>query len=334
MRILVVGLGSMGKRRIRNLQRFGYDDIIGFDVRDDRRREAYRNYNVKIISSLTNVLKEKPDVMIISTPPDQHLKYANIAIKNNIDFFMEVNLLSEHVKRIIKNLSKKQIRASPSCTMRFHPIVKELKKLIDKKEIGEILTIHHHTGQFLPNWHPWEDYRDFFVSKRKTGGAKETLPVELVWLTYLFSEIKSVFGNVKKVSKLDVDIDDLYQVILEFKNNIFCTMTIDVISIPSFRETKILGERGAILCDFNKGDIRINKGKKWHKIKLKMGRVAKGYGGTTPPETLYEEEIHTFLNSLKIKKQYPYSLNDELKMLKILDAIEFSSKKGKKIFVN
>ena len=159
-------------------------------------------------------------------------------------------------------------------------------------------------------------------------------PVELVWLTYLFSEIKSVFGNVKKVSKLDADIDDLYQVIIEFKNNVFCTLTIDVISIPSFRETKILGERGTILCDFNKGDIRINKGKKWSKLKLKMGSVAKGYGETTPPETLYEEEIHAFLNSVKIKKGYPYSFDNELKMLKILDAIEFSSKKDKKIIVN
>src|SRR5437660_3651977 len=289
MKILVVGLGSMGKRRIRNLQKFGYSNIIGFDVRNDRRREACRNYKIKTISSLKDIMKEKPNVMIISTPPDLHLKYANIAIKNNIDFFTEVNLFSGHVKQIVKNLGKKPICAFPSCTMRFHPIVKELKKLINKKEIGKVLTIQHHTGQFLPNWHPWEDYRDFFVSKRKTGGAKETMPVELVWLTYLFSEIKSVFGNVKKVSKLDADINDLYQVIIEFKNNVFCTLTIDVISIPSFRETKILGERGTILCDFNKGDIRINKGKKWSKLKLKMGRVAKGYGETTPPETLYEE---------------------------------------------
>ena len=97
---------------------------------------------------------------------------------------------------------------------------------------------------------------------------------------------------------------------------------------------KIIGEKGTILCDFNKGDIRINKGKKWYNIKLRLGRVAKGYLGTTPPETLYEEEIHAFLNSIKIKKEYPYSFDDELKMLEILDAIEFSSKKGKKIIVN
>src|SRR5438094_5052342 len=117
MKILIVGLGSMGKRRIRNLQKFGYRDIVGFDIRDDRKREVYKNYKIKTISSLTDIIKEKPNVMIISTPPDLHLQYANIAIKNNINFFTEVNLLSGHVKQIVKNLGKKPIQAFPSCTM-------------------------------------------------------------------------------------------------------------------------------------------------------------------------------------------------------------------------
>lgn len=324
----------MGKRRIRNLLKLGYKNIVGFDTREDRRNETCKNYNVQTVSSLNYALAQKPDVMIISTPPDLHLKYANIAIKNNINFFMEVNLLSKHVKEIVRKIARKPIIASPSYTMRFHPIVKELKKLLAKKTIGKILAIHHHTGQFLPNWHPWEDYRDFFVSKRITGGARETVPVELVWLTYIFSEIKSVYGNVNKISRLDANIDDIYQILLEFKNNIHCTMVIDVVSIPPFRETKIIGEKGTILCDFNKGRIQINKGKKWKEVKLKMGKIAKGYKGNTPPETLYEEETRSFLDTIKLQKKYPYSLRDELKILRVLDAIEQSSKIGKKIILN
>ena len=323
----------MGKRRIRNLLKLGYSNILGFDTREDRRIEVYKNYGVQTVSTLYNALKQKPNVMIISTPPDLHLKYADIAIKKNIDFFMELNLLSKDVKKIIKKTTKKQIIAFPSCTMRFHPIVKELKKLVDKRTIGKILTIHHHTGQFLSNWHPWEDYRDFFASKRKTGGARETIPIELVWLTHIFSEIKSVYANIDKVSKLDADIDDVYQILLEFKNNILCNMMIDVISIPSFRETKIIGEKGSIICDFNSGTIKINKGKEWKEIKLKMGRIAKGYKGAIPPETVYEEEIKSFLDALNKRKNYPFTLISELNILKILDAAEISSKKGKKIIL-
>ncbi len=331
LKILVVGLGSMGKRRIRILLKLGFKDIIGFDMTSTRRKETQKIFPILITSSIKDALKHKPNVMIIATPPDYHLKYVQIAIKNNIDFFTEVNLISKHVKKIIQLTRKKSIICSPSFTMHFHPLIKELKKLIQKNTIGKILIIQHHSGQYLPNWHPWEDYRKFFVSKKITGGAREMVPVELIWLTYLFSEIQSVMANVQKISNLDTNIDDVYQVIMKFKSNIFCTLTIDVLSIPSFRETKIIGEKGTILCDFNEGILKILKGKKIKKISLKLGTVAKGYGGSTPPETLYEDELKTFLHSVKTRKKYFFSFNEELKILKVLDAIEQSGKRKQQI---
>lgn len=334
MQVLIIGLGSMGKRRIRNLHKLGYYNILGYDARKDRLNEASKKYGIQTFCKLSDALRKKPDIMIISTPPDLHLKYANIALKNNINFFMELNMFSKDLEVIIKKMKGKSIIGVPSCTLRFHPVVKELKKLLQKNVIGKILVIHHHTGQYLPDWHTWEDYRKFFVSKRETGGARETLPFELYWLTYLFSDLKSVYANIDKISKLDADIDDIYQVLLEFRNRTYCTLNIDVISIPSFRETKIIGEKGTILCDFNKGQLKINKGKDWKIIQLKMGKVAKGYVGTTPPETLYEEELQSFLDAVHKKKKYPRSLQDELKTLQILNAIETSHKRGKKIILN
>ena len=326
MKILVVGLGSMGKRRIRNLLKLGFKNIIGFDTTLSR-------FSITTTSSITSALKHKPNVMIVATPPDHHLKYVKIAIKNNIDFFTELNLISNHVEKIIQLTKNKSIICSPSFTMHFHPLVKELKKLIQKNVVGKILIIQHHSGQYLPNWHPWEDYRKFFVAKKITGGARELMPIELIWLTYIFNEIHSVSANVQKISKLDVDIDDVYQVLMKFKNNVSCTLTVDVLSIPSFRETKIIGEKGTILCDFNNGILKILKGKTMKVIPLKLGSVAKGYRGSTPPETLYEDEIKVFLHSVKNREKYFFSFNEELKILKILDAIEKSSKNKKQIML-
>ena len=65
-----------------------------------------------------------------------------------------------------------------------------------------------------------------------------------------------------------------------------------------------------------------------------MGTIAKGYVGSTPPETLYEDEMRTVLNAIIKKEKYPYSLNDELKILKIMDSIEHSDKMAKKIILN
>jgi predicted dehydrogenase len=330
LRILIVGLGSMGKRRIRNLLKLGQSDIIGFDTRKDRRNETTKKYHIKTFSRLDEAFEKKPGLMIISTPPDLHLKYAKVAIEKNVNFFTELNMFSKDIEQIIHKMRGKSIVGLPSCTLRFHPVVKKAKQLLDKNTIGNVLLIQQHIGQYLPNWHPWEDYRKFFVSKRETGGARELLPFELFWLTYLFSDIKSVYANIGKVSKLDADIDDFYQILIEFKNKIFCTLNIDVVSIPSFRETKIIGEKGTILCNFVEGTIKINRGKNWKELKLNMGSVAKGYVGSTPPEALYEDEMRAVLNAIKKEKKYPYSMNDELKTLKTMDIIEQSSKKGKK----
>jgi predicted dehydrogenase len=324
----------MGKRRIRNLHALGHKDVIGFDPRRDRRVESTKKYHVKTYSTIDEALKVKPDAMIISTPPDLHTKYANIAIKNNIHFFTEVNLFSNEIAVLMKKIKNKKIVGEPSCTMIFHPVIKQLKKILENKQVGKILLINHHFGHYLPDWHPWEDYRKFYVSRRKTGAAREIVPFELVWLRYLFPRIKTVYANITKISKLDVDIDDIYQILFELETKILCNITIDVITIPSVKETKIIGEKGTIICNYSSGEVRVNKGKEWIIFKMKMGKVAPGYKGNTAPESLYEEEIQSFIDAIKKKKKYPHTLQDELEILETLDYIENSSKEGRKIFLN
>ncbi len=323
----------MGKRRIRNLLKLRHKDIIGFDPRLDRRKETMSKYKINTVSTIEEGLKQKPSIMIISTPPNLHYPYAQIAIKENIHFFTEVNMSSVEIKKIIQKLKHKSIVGVPSCTTLYNPIVKELHKIIKNKSIGTIFTVYHHFGHYLPNWHPWENYRDFYVSKKETGAAREVVPFELVWMTSLFSEIRSVYGHIKKISKLRTNIDDIYEVIIEFKNGVQCILVIDVFSTPAFSETKIIGERGTILCDHNTGIIKLHNGTKWKVKQLKMGMIAKAYKGNTGTETIYEEEIQTFIDAVTKKKKYPHSFKDELKLLKILDSIELSNKKGKKIFI-
>jgi len=321
----------MGKRRIRNLLKLGYCDIIGFDPRNDRRKESKKKYNIHSVSTIEEGLEHKPNVMIISTPPDLHYTYAKIAIKNNIHFFTEVNLSSKDTKKIIQKLKNKSIIGVPSCTTLYNPVFIELKKLIRKKSLGKIFTMYHHFGHFLPNWHPWEDYKEFYVSKKETGAAREVVPFELIWITTLFSEIKSIFGQNTKISKLKTNIDDIYEVFIEFQNGIHGILVIDVLSSPSFSETKIIGEKGVILCDHNTGIIKLNNEGKWKTRQVQMGKIAKGYKGNTATELQYEEEIKSFLKMVLKKGKYPFTFNDELKILKILDTIELSNKQKKKI---
>jgi predicted dehydrogenase len=87
MKFLVIGLGSMGKRRIRNLQYLGEKDIIGYDIRDERREECKQKYRIKTFNDIDKAMDQNPDVLIISTPPNHHIEYEFLAAKNNKHFF-------------------------------------------------------------------------------------------------------------------------------------------------------------------------------------------------------------------------------------------------------
>lgn len=333
LKFLIIGLGSMGKRRIRNLQKLRYNNIIGFDKRIDRQKEAEKLYGIKTFSNIQDALVEKPNMMIISTPPNLHLDYVNLALLHEIDFFTELNLLYDDVKEIVRKLKKQKNIGCPSFTMQNHPIIKKLKQLIKIKSIGNILLVNHHTGHYLPTWHPWEKLDDFFVSQKDTGGAKELMAADLVWILHIFPKVNIVTGNVKKISNLKIKSDDVYQASLELSNGIFCNLLIDVITFPSTKITEIIGEKGTIVCDFTSGKITIKKKDFLKEISVKMGYVAKGYTGITPPETLYEDEMSAFINTVTNKKKYPYSFKEELDLLLVIKSIENSSRLRKKISV-
>lgn len=325
MKFLIVGLGSMGKRRIRNLKEIGINEIIGFDTNLERGKEVSEKYNISTFSNFDNVLKEKPNVMVISTPPDLHMEYAKIAIENKMHFFTEASVVTENMEMVIKKLEKTNLIGLPSCTMRYHPIVKTIFNLLTSNKIGKPLAFQYHSGQYLPDWHPWEDYRTFYVSKKNTGACREIVPFELIWLTNIFGDLNSVFGIKGKISKLDTEIDDIYNVLLEFKNGIQGSMTVDVISRFPYRQIKILGEDGIIFADWYEREVKYYNNKKWIKINIDDGKPEENYIHGEKP---YIEEMSGFIKSIKMEIKQPYTFKDDLKILKILNSIEKSSRSG------
>jgi len=327
LKFLVVGLGSMGKRRIRNLQYLKAGEIIGFDLREGRRREAEEKYNVKTFGGFEEALSENPDAVIISTPPDLHIKYALIAAQNDIHFFTEASVVSDGMDELIRLIRNKKIVAAPSCTMRFHPAIRKIKELVNSELIGKSLVFTYHSGQYLPDWHPWEDYRKFYVARRATGAAREIVPFELVWLTWVFGSVDTVSCMKGKVSDLDVDIDDVYQVLLKFREGILGHLLVDVVARAPTRVFRLLGSRGTIEWDWNRKVVRVYDAEKkaWEDYPVDEGKPEKGY---IVGEGMYIEEMRAFLTAIKGGKKYPYTFEEDRKILHLLCTAEKSSDTG------
>lgn len=330
MKFLVVGLGSMGKRRIRNLQFLKAGEIIGFDVRKDRQRAAKKKYKIQTFGNFKQAMTENPDALIISTPPDLHMKYAIIAAQKNKHFFTEAGVVDEGVDELMSLCKRKKIVAAPSCTMRFHPSVRKIKELAEVGAIGKPLAFTYHSGQYLPDWHPWEDYRKFYVGRKKTGAAREIVPFELVWLTWIFGGIGRISCFKGRVSGLDVKIDDVYQIILKFKSGMLGHMLIDVVARAPHRVFRVMGEEGVIAWDWSKKKVEVftAKDKRWREYPADEGKPEKGY---LIGEKMYVDEMDYFLKAIMGEKKYPYTFEEDKKILNLLYAAERSSERGKHI---
>lgn len=331
LKFLIIGLGSMGKRRIRNLHFHGQRQIIGYDVRPDRRREAKEKYGIKIIEKFKNLSPQDFDVMIISTSPEAHGDYIRLALRYKKHFFVEHPTSDDGYDDIFKKRGN-TIKA-PSCTLRFYRPIKMIKDILEKGKIGKILAFQYHLGQYLPDWHPYEDYRQVYFSKKVTGACREMLPFELIWLNWLTeSTVKEISGSISRVSDLDMDADDIILANLKYKNGIVGNVIIDVISRKPFRTLRVLGSQGVL--DWERFDSVIKlydaKWRKTENIAVPKGHPEKGY---INEEEMYNDEIRAFLRAIDGQEKYPHTFADNLGLLKTLYAMEKSHRTGKKVLL-
>jgi len=332
LKFLIVGLGSMGKRRIRNLLFNGEHQIIGYDILPQRMQEAKAKYGIEIVRDLKKLSVEDFDAIIISTPPNKHGDYIRLALKNKKHFFVEHPISDDGYKDILKNNDSNIIKA-PSCTFRYHTPMKMMKKILDDGKIGKILAFQYHMGQYLPDWHPWEDYRQVYFSQKATSACREMLPFELIWLNWLMkSEVAEVSGYISKISDLDMRADDIILANLKYKNGIFGNVIIDVVSRKPFRTLRVLGSNGVL--EWEKFDWTIKlfdvKSKKTKNIVVPKGHPETGY---LNEEEMYNDEIKMFLGAIRGKKTYPHTFAENHYLLKTLYSLEESSRTGKKIFL-
>ncbi len=132
--ILVIGLGSMGKRRVRNLQALGIKNIIGLDKRQDRREETEKNYQINTVGSYDEAIANyKFDAFVISLPPAIHHIYMKKAIELGIPAFIEAsvvdtdfeNWLDDKKEHVLFRLYSKFLHQRPSLGYLFCNLYQE-----------------------------------------------------------------------------------------------------------------------------------------------------------------------------------------------------------------
>jgi predicted dehydrogenase len=269
---------------------------------------------------------------VISTPPDHHHEYALTAARRGLHFFTEASVVPGETAELIEAVGDQDLVAAPSCTLRFHPGIELMRRRIADGAIGRPLAVTHHVGQHLADWHPWEDYRTFYVGRRETGAAREIVPFELNWMTYLFGRVVAIEGTAGKLSSLEVDIDDLYAAVVHFASGVRATLVIEVISRPAIRCARVIGEDGTLIWDFGARHVR-----EWIQTEHRWDEHSdpppvQGPGGEWVAENMYIEEMRGFITAIEQgRHHYPFSLKEDEHLLSALAALEQASAEGRRV---
>ncbi len=240
-RILVCGLGSMGKRRIRILKsHFPKLELLGVDTSEERQKEVSDVFGITTANNFYTALKQfSPDAVLICSSPLTHADFVLHSLDNNIHTFSEINLTTDRYEKIINLAKKNNVVAFLSSTTLYK---KEMDWIIQKVKHRTKINYRYHVGQYLPDWHPWESYSDFFVAKKETNALREIMAIEFPWILEAFGPVidhKAING---KISKLDFGYPDTCHIMFRHESGTMGTLTIDCVSIKATRQLEVYSD--------------------------------------------------------------------------------------------
>jgi predicted dehydrogenase len=324
MNIVVIGLGSMGRRRIRLIKQYnGSYKIIGVDLNKERRIASESEFGIETIHSLEEAIKNNNlDSAIICTSPLSHSKLIKLCLENNLNVFTELNLVADGYDENIQLAEEKNRVLFLSSTFLHRAEIKQINKLIEMQD--EKLNYIYHIGQYLPDWHPWENYKDFFVGDKRTNGCREIFAIELPWLIEVFGNIKDIVVRKSKISSLNIDYDDNYMVILEHESGHKGMLAVDIVSRKAVRNLEVFGENLYLSWDGSaEGLKRMDIEKRKEENILLYAKVDQlDQYSKFVIENAYYDEIVAFFDVITNNIEPIYDFEKDKIILDLIDRIE------------
>ncbi len=248
MKFLIAGFGSIGRRHLRNLISLGQDDIVLLRSHKSTLPEDEIK-DIPVETNITDALAHKPDGVVIANPTALHLDTAIPAAEAGCAVFMEKPVTDslDRLPELRRALTKNGGRMQMGFQFRFHPGFATLRELIDAGRIGRPLSFRAEWGEYLPGWHPWEDYRKSYSARKDLGGGVLlTLSHPLDYVRYLFGDPDLIWGMNGKISELELEVDDIAEIGMTMKNGMTGSIHLDYYCRPVRNQLEVIGSEGCL----------------------------------------------------------------------------------------
>ncbi len=320
---LLIGFGSMGKRRARLLAQIDSSiTITVIDSNEERQRQATQLGHTLCTGLDEAVSTGGFDAAFICAAPLSHPDITEKLLNGKISVFSELNLNADRYPELMQLAKDNGVVWFNSNTMLYR---REIKKIAQcRKEFGAKVSYSYHIGQYLPDWHPWESYKNFFVGDRRTSGIREIFAIEFAWLTDVFGDVQDIAVNKRRVSDLEIEYDDTVFTMLTHKDGTIGVLIADIVSPKAVRTLEVFGEGLHLFWEGSPTTLFKYDTTTKEKVNLSLYETAtrlEGYSDNIVEEA-YTEELLNFLAVLSGKEKPAYSYEHNLKVLNLIEEIE------------
>jgi predicted dehydrogenase len=269
VKALFFGLGSIGQRHLRNLRVIAGPELQVSALRtrcrqivlNDRQQviegeSLEEKYSLTTFTELSEALAWKPDIALICNPNSLHIPSALAAAEAGCHLLIEKPLSHdlEGTEKLAAILDEKKKIGFVAYQMRFHPLIRLAKEIIRESGIGRILSARAERGEYMPGWHPYEDYRESYAARSDQGGGALLSQIhEMDYLYSLFGLPSRLFAVGGHLSSLEVDVDDVASVLMSCRvdgQEIPVELHLDYVQRPASQTLRIIGDEGKIDIDF------------------------------------------------------------------------------------
>ena len=259
MKYLIAGLGSIGRRHLRNLLALGEQDIILYRTH----QSTLPDEDLTPFPTETNLeaaLGHHPNAVIVANPTALHLQVAIPAAEAGCHILLEkpISHSLEGLEELEKALQRGGGRTLVGFQFRFHPTLRKAAELLQAGRIGKPLSARAHWGEYLPGFHPWEDYRLSYAARDDLGGGVIlTLCHPLDYLGWLLGEAEALWAFSGKLSGLEISVEDTAEIGLQFKSGALGSLHLDYTQRPATHTLEIVGEKGTLRWDNSNGKLSV-----------------------------------------------------------------------------
>lgn len=335
MKALIVGLGGIGQRHTRNLRILLGDsvEILAYRVRRqmhvvtpaleaDRSRNVEKEYGIQTFGKIEEALKQKPDIAFICNPSSLHIPVTMACIQADCDVFVE-KPLSDSIRgtaELISAADERRAVAMVGYQLRFHPCLQALAQVVKSGALGNLVGVRATVGEYLANWHPYEDYRQMYAARADLGGGVVLSQIhEFDYLYSLFGVPKRIYALGGHWSDLEIDVEDAASILMEC-NVAHHVLPIhlhqDYVQSPPSRQCEVIGDQGRVVMDLHALCVSVFT-----------------RGNTTPEvhsfsgferNQLFLDQLKHFLECVKSRMKPVVDLRDGLQSLRMALAVKKS----------